>query len=163
MFAAIAQPVFAASTNSGDLSRIERISLLSAFNRSDRMADTEEKAEQQQANETILVARVRVHLQSGESFGLLPFEDMNDVKGKVSDLIGDWSRSGFLIFGGFVYPWHEVKLIEAIEVAELSKSALRQRLEEWNAPALANLQQSFWKTKRAREKKSYGDVKEESH
>ena len=110
-----------------------------------------------------LLARVRVNLISGESFGLLPFEDTNDVKSKVSDLIGDWSRSGFLIYGGLIYPWHQVKLIEAIEVIELSQSALKQRLEEWNAPALAHVQQSFWKTKQTREKKPESDAKEQSH
>jgi hypothetical protein len=127
------------------------------------MTDTEEKTEQQQQNETILVARIRVHLRSGESFGLLPFEDANDVKSKVSDLIEEWSKSGFLIYGGLIYPWHEVKLLEASEVVELSKDVLKERLGEWNVPALANLQQSFWKTKQGRENKGDNDVKEESH
>ena len=127
------------------------------------MTDTKEKVEQEQANETILLARVSVHLKSGESFELLPFEDTNDVKSKVNDLIGDWSKSGFLIYGSFIYPWHQVKLVEATEVVELSKSESRQRLEEWNAPALAHLQQCFWKTKQEREKKVDGNVKEENH
>jgi hypothetical protein len=127
------------------------------------MTDIKEKIEQQPSDETVLLARVRVNLISGESFGLLPFEDTNDVKSKVSDLIEDWSKSGFLIYGGLIYPWHQVKLIEAIEVIELSQSALKQRLEEWNAPALAHVQQSFWKTKQTREKKPESDAKEQSH
>jgi hypothetical protein len=127
------------------------------------MAETEGKTEQELANETVLLARIKVHLKSGESFVLLPFEDTNDVKNKVSELTGDWSKSGFLIYGGLIYPWHEVKLIEAIEVVELSKSDLKPRLEEWNAPVLARVQQSFWKTKQSREKKGDGDVKEEGH
>jgi hypothetical protein len=127
------------------------------------MVEREEKTEQQQSAETVLVARVRVHLKSGESFGLLPFEDANDVKSKVADLVHDWSESGFLIYGGLIYPWHEVKLIEGIEVVEILKSALKQRLEERNASALADSQQHFWKTKQAREKKGDGDAKEQAH
>jgi hypothetical protein len=127
------------------------------------MAETKVKTEQEQANETVLLARIKVHLKSGESFVLLPFEDTNDVKSKVSDLIGDWSKSGFLIYGGLIYPWHEVKLVEAIEVVELSKSDLKPRLEAWNAPVTAHVQQSFWKTKQADEKKHESDAKEESH
>lgn len=127
------------------------------------MAETIVKTEQEQANETVLLARIKVHLKSGESFVLLPFEDTNDVKSKVSDLIGDWSKSGFLIYGGLIYPWHEVKLVEAIEVVELSKSDMKPRLEAWNAPVTAHVQQSFWKTKQADEKKHESDAKEESH
>jgi hypothetical protein len=126
------------------------------------MTDTKEKIEPQRAYETILLARVRVHLKSGESFELLPFEDTNDVKSKISDL-GDWSNSGFLIYGSLIYPWHQVKLVEATEVVELSRSESKQRLEEWNASALAHLQQSFWKTKQAKEKKPESNPKEENH
>jgi hypothetical protein len=127
------------------------------------MADTKETGEQEQINETVLIAHVTVHLKSGDSFELLPFEDTSDVKSRVSDLMGDWFKSGFLIRGARIYPWHQVKLVEATEVAELSKRESEQRFEQWEALDPAHLQQSFWKTKQMREKKSDGDVKQESH
>lgn len=118
------------------------------------MADTEKTTEiAEQGKGTVLVAYVTVHLESGESFELLPFEDENDVKSKVSDLIGDWSNSGFLIRGSHIVPWHRVRLVEATKVVELSRGESAQRLEEWRTRDLARFQQSFWKTKQAREKK----------
>jgi hypothetical protein len=115
------------------------------------MANTNEKAER--ADETVLIAYVTVHLESGESFELLPFEDAQDVKNKMSDLMKDWAKSGFLICGNHIYPWHRVKLIEATKVEELSRDESKLRMEEWEARDKARLQQSFWKTKPPREKK----------
>lgn len=100
---------------------------------------------------TVLVAHVTVHLQSGESFDLLPFRDDNDVKSRVTELIEDWCRSGYLIRGARIYPWHEVKLIESAPVEELTKSEAEQRLIEFQTLDLAHMQQSFWKTKRPRQ------------
>jgi hypothetical protein len=122
------------------------------------MADTNEKS--QEGNETVLVAYVTVHLESGESFELLPFEDAHDVKSKVSDLMGDWAKSGFLIRGSHIYPWHRVQRIEATKVEEMSESDSRRRLDEWQAKDMARLQQGFWKTKQAREKKEEGGEKD---
>ena len=118
------------------------------------MADANGKSEQ---DTTVLVAWVTVHLESGESFELLPFEDAQDVKSKVSDLMKDWAKSGFLIRGNEIYPWHRVKRIVASEVEELSGSDSQRRLEEWRARDTARLQQSFWKTKQPREKKDEGE------
>ncbi len=106
---------------------------------------------------TVLVAWVTVHLESGDSFELLPFEDAQDVKSKVSDLMKDWAKSGFLIRGSEIYPWHRVKRIVATKVEELSSTDSKRRLEEWQAKDTARLQQSFWKTKKAREKKDEGE------
>jgi len=102
------------------------------------------------AEETVLVAYVTVHLESGESFDLLPFEDAEDVKSKVCELMKAWAKSGFLIRGSHIYPWHRVKRIEATKVEELSRSDSSLRMEEWHARDTARLQQSFWKTKRTR-------------
>jgi hypothetical protein len=124
------------------------------------MAVTEENM--QQADETILIAHVTVHLHSGESFGLLPFEDANDVKSPVRDLIADWAKSGFLIYGSRIYPWHQVRLVEATQVEELPRRESEQRLEERQAFDLACLRQSVWKTKKACEKKEDGKS-EDSH
>ncbi len=105
-------------------------------------------------DDTVLVAWVTVHLESGDSFELLPFEDAQDVKSKVSDLMKDWARSGFLIRGNEIYPWHRVKRIEATKVEELSRTDSQTRLEEWQARDTARMQQSFWKTKQPRDKKN---------
>jgi hypothetical protein len=109
-----------------------------------------------QGDGTVLVAWVTVHLESGERFELLPFEDAQDVKSKVSALIGDWAKSGFLIRGSEIIPWHRVQRVEATKVEELSRSDSKKRLEEWQAKDTARLQQSFWKTKQAKEKKDEG-------
>lgn len=113
------------------------------------MADAETAS---QPGSTVLIANVTVHLASGESFELLPFADEQDVKSKVTDLLDDWAKSGYLMRGGRIYPWHQVKLIEA-EVNELSKQASEQQILEWKAADLVKLQQDFWKTKQPRAKK----------
>ncbi len=110
------------------------------------MAEIDEKAER--SDGTVLVAYVTVHLESGESFELLPFEDAEDVKTKVCELMKAWAKSGFLIRGSHIYPWHRVRRIEATKVEELSLSDSRLRMEEWKARDTAQMQKSFWKTKR---------------
>jgi len=95
---------------------------------------------------TVLVAYVTVHLTSGDSFELLPFQDDVDVKSKVTDLLDDWAKSGYLVRGGHIHPWHRVKLVEAT-VTELSRRDSEQQLIEWQTSDLTHLQQAFWKTK----------------
>lgn len=106
---------------------------------------------------TVLVAWVTVQLESGDSFELLPFEDPQDVKTKVSELMKDWAGSGFLIRGSEIYPWHRVQRIVATKVEELSSTDSKKRLDEWQAKDTVRLQQSFWKTKQPREKKDEGE------
>ncbi|HEX4066674.1 MAG TPA: hypothetical protein VHZ09_11685 [Acidobacteriaceae bacterium] len=113
------------------------------------MAEKEQKA----VSETVLVALVRVHLVSGEAFELLPFEDDKDVKAKVNDLLADWAKSGFLIRGSEIVPWHQVRRVEALQVEELSRDESALRRKEWEARETARLQQSFWRTKQERGKK----------
>jgi len=115
------------------------------------MAEGYETTETERA--TVLVAHVRVHLESGESFELLPFEDAEDVKSKVCELMKAWAKSGFLIRGSEIYPWHRVRRIEAIKVEEVSIDAAELRGEEQQAQETARLQRSFWKTRRARKEK----------
>jgi hypothetical protein len=119
------------------------------------MADANGKAGKDDG--TVLVAWVTVHLESGDSFELLPFEDAHDVKSKVSELMKDWAGSGFLIRGSEIYPWHRVQRIVATKIEELSRTDSKKRLEEWQAKDTARLQQSFWKTKQPPEKKCEGD------
>jgi hypothetical protein len=123
------------------------------------MADTDEK--KGRSDDTVLVAHVTVHLAEGEPFELLPFEDEQDVKSKVSDLLGDWAKSGFLIRGSEINPWNQVQRIEATNVEELSRDESELRRKEWEARETARMQQSFWKTKKGREKKEEGDDKSE--
>lgn len=118
-------------------------------------------AERDGVNETMLVANVRVKLVSGEWFELLPFEDENDVKAKVSDLLTDWAKSGFLIRGAEIVPWHQVQRVEATQVEELSQGDAALRLKEWEAKDSVRLQQSFWRTRKAREKKPDGEANPE--
>jgi hypothetical protein len=108
---------------------------------------------QSPANETVLVADVKVHLNDGEAFELLPFVDAKDVKSKVSDLLEEWAKSGFLVRGSQIIPWHCVRRVEAMRVEELSPAEADRRLEEWTTRDQRQYQQSFWKTKEPREKK----------
>jgi len=115
------------------------------------MADTYDRAEERE--ETVLVAHVTVHLESGESFELLPFEDALDVKSRVCDLMRAWAKSGFLIRGSHIYPWHRVRRIEATQVEELSKADSKLHMEEFRCRDTERMLQSFWKTKRERKQK----------
>lgn len=118
------------------------------------MADENQKTER--PNDTVLVAHVTVHLESGDSFELLPFEDTDDVKSKVCDLMKAWANSGFLIRGSEIYPWHRVRRIQATRVEEMSLHDSKLQREEWQARETARLQNSFWKTRRARKEKDEG-------
>lgn len=117
------------------------------------MGDAEKAAQAKQGDETVLMAQVMVQLVSGERFELLPFEDVNDVKCRVCDLVEDWAKSGFLVRGNEIIPWHRVEKVEAERVEELSRDESELRRREWEARELERQQQSFWKTKRARKPK----------
>jgi hypothetical protein len=119
------------------------------------MADKKET--ERPEDETVLAAYVTVHLTSGDSFELLPFRDDADVKSKVTDLLDDWAKSGYLVRGGHIYPWHQVKLVEATSVTELSRRDSEQQLVEWQTSDLTHLQQAFWKTKHPRKSKQDGE------
>lgn len=107
--------------------------------------------------DTVLVAYVTVHLEGGESFELLPFEDTHDVKSKVSDLVEEWVRSGVLVRGNQLIPWHRVCLLEATKVEELKLADAQLRREQWHAQDTERLRQSFWQTRLPREKRNQGE------
>jgi len=65
----------------------------------------------------------------------------------------NWSKSGFLLRDRYIYPWHQVAHIEVTSVEEMSRSESEQRLVDWEIHDQYRLQQGFWKTKKAREKK----------
>ena len=118
----------------------------------------------QQHPETLLIAHVTIHLLTGESFELYPFVDPDDVKAKVSELVEGWASSGFLLRGSRMYPWHQVRLLEATTVEEITRQEAQQRLLAWQAEDQIRAVQSFWKTKaRSEESKDEEGKKEESH
>ena len=100
--------------------------------------------------DTVLIAYATVHLESGESFELLPFEDANDVKSRVCDLIEDWARSGYLVAGNLYYPWHRVRRVEVTKVLELSHMDAERLRHSDGREETARQQRSFWRTKHAR-------------
>jgi hypothetical protein len=103
-------------------------------------------------DETVLAAHITVHLVSGQAFELLPFMDEKDVKSKVTDLLEEWSKSGFLVRGSHIVPWHQVQWVEATRVEEISRAEAEQRLSAFAAKDPAQYQQAFWKTKESRKK-----------
>lgn len=120
------------------------------------MAESQESTQDQNAQEkpeTLLIAHVTVHLLTGESFELYPFVDPHDVKAKVSELMEGWHSSGFLLRGSRLYPWHQVRLLEATVVEEITRQEAQQRLLSWQAEDQAKAVQSFWKTKEDKSKK----------
>jgi hypothetical protein len=124
------------------------------------VAEKNEKAETLLPTDTVLVAYVTVHLEDGESFALLPFEDTHDVKSKVTDLAEEWVRSGVLVRGNRLIPWHRVRRLEATKVEEMKLVDAQLRREQWQAQETERLQQSFWQTKLPREKRNEGEKNE---
>lgn len=94
-----------------------------------------------------------MHLVDGKSFDLLPFESSEDVKSKITDLMENWAKSGFLLRGRYFYPWHQVVRIEVTSVEEVSRAESERQLVDWEMKDQYRLQQDFWKTKKQREKK----------
>ncbi len=107
----------------------------------------------QQQPDTLLIAHVTAHLLDGSSFELYPFVDPEDVKAKVSELVGGWAGSGFLLRGARMVPWHQVRLLETTSVEEITRREAQQRLLRWQAEDQLKAVQGFWKTK----KKKGGD------
>jgi hypothetical protein len=98
--------------------------------------------------QVLLVAQLRAHLVSGESFELLPIQHEQDVKGEVESLVQSWAESGFLVHGRFIYPWHQVKHVEVTEVEEMPFELAHQHFEELYAAERARTQEDFWRTRR---------------
>ncbi|MGI8772393.1 MAG: hypothetical protein ACR2JE_13265 [Acidobacteriaceae bacterium] len=119
----------------------------------DRKSERDSEQNHQQSDypnhlpKTLLIAHVRAHLVSGEAFDLLPIKHEQDVKTEVSALIESWSKSGFLLRGRFVYPWHQVKQIEITSIEELPLRLAEQRFDDLYAAERARTQEDFWRTK----------------
>ena len=96
-----------------------------------------------QDEQVVLVAQLRAFLISGESFDLVPIEDEQDVKSAVESLLRNWADSGFLIHGRLIYPWHQVRHIEVMQVDK----TLRE-YQEQGAAGRVRAQDEFWQTHR---------------
>jgi hypothetical protein len=103
--------------------------------------------------QVLLIAQLRAHLVSGESFELLPIQHAQDVKSEVESLVQSWSESGFLVHGRFIYPWHQVTHVEVTQVEEMPMELARQRYPEFYGAARARAQDDFWRTRIKTEKK----------
>jgi hypothetical protein len=102
--------------------------------------------------QVLLIAQLRAHLISGESFDLLPIKHEQDVKSEVESLVESWAESGFLVHGRFIYPWNQVKHVEVTQVEEMPLQLAHQRFEELYAAERARMQENFWRTRRKSEK-----------
>ncbi len=117
------------------------------------MADTqgnhpEHSGTEQENHKVLLIAHLKAHLVNGEAFELLPIKHEEDVKNEVSALLQSWASSGFLLRGRHIYPWHQVRMVEVLNVEELPLREAHQRLEELYAADRARLQETFWRTRR---------------
>jgi hypothetical protein len=102
--------------------------------------------------QVLLIAQVRAHLVTGESFDLLPIKHEQDVKSEVESLVESWSQSGFLVHGRFIYPWHQVKHVEVTQVEEMPMELAHQRYPEFYGAERARAQEDFWRTRGQTEK-----------
>jgi hypothetical protein len=95
----------------------------------------------------MLIAHVKVHLVTGETVELLPVRHESDVKKEVTGLLEGWASSGFLIWEKFVYPWHQVQMIE-LAVESLSSEQAAQRMLDLQGADRARLHEEFWRGNR---------------
>ena len=102
--------------------------------------------------QVLLIAQLRAHLLNGEALELLPIKHESDVKHEVEALVQNWSDSGFLLHGRFLFPWHQVRSIEVTSVEEMPIRLGHQRLEELYGTERARVQESFWRTRHPQQK-----------
>jgi hypothetical protein len=98
----------------------------------------------------LLIAQVRALLLNGETIDLLPFKHDEDVRAEVNKFVEDWVKTGFLLKENFLYPWHQVKLVEVVSVEAISYAAARPYLDDWRQDSEA--QKLFWKTRKPQPK-----------
>ena len=92
----------------------------------------------------MLIAHVKAHLVTGETVELLPVRHESDVKKEITGLLEGWASSGFLIWEKFVYPWHQVQMIE-LAVESLSSEQAAQRMLDLQGADRARLHEEFWR------------------
>ncbi len=112
----------------------------------------ESKESKNDPNEdVILTAEVRAHFIDGETVDLLPFKHEDDVRAEINKFIEDWSKTGFLLKGNLMYPWHRIKLVEVVSVQALTRAQATPYFEQWRQDTEA--QKAFWKTRKPQAKK----------
>ena len=121
------------------------------------MAENERSSQPDLHRDTLLIAHVTAHLVDGSSFELYPFIDAEDVKAKVSELTEGWANSGFLLRGGRLIPWHQVRMLEATSVEEITRQEAQQRLMNWQAEDQRQAVQNLWKTKNEKKEGDEGE------
>ncbi len=114
------------------------------------------KRDDEQKEDVILIAEVKAYLLGGETVDLLPFKHEEDVRSEVNTFVEDWSKTGFLLKGHFLYPWQQVKTIEVTSVRAMTHAQAAPYIEQWDQDTAA--QKAFWKTRKPQEK---NDKKEE--
>src|SRR6201999_1599876 len=92
---------------------------------------------------SMLIARLKAHLVTGETVELLPVRHETDVKKEGARLLEGWASSGFLIWEKFVYPWHQVQTIE-VTVENLSSGEAAQRMLDLHGVDRTRLHEEFW-------------------
>jgi len=120
--------------------------------------DTKEDGEQRK--DVILIAEVRAYLLGGETVDLLPFKHEEDVRTEVNKFVEDWSKTGFLLKENFLYPWHQVQMVEVTSVRTMTHAQAAPYIEQWNQDTAA--QKAFWKTRKPQDSKDKKEEKQES-
>jgi hypothetical protein len=92
----------------------------------------------------MLIAHLKARLVTGETVELLPVRHETDVKRELTGLLEGWAKSGFLIWEKFVYPWHQVQMIE-VTVESLSSAEAAQRMLDLHGADRARLHEEFWR------------------
>jgi len=110
------------------------------------MAEETGNDDAQQGDE-LLIAEVKAYFIDGEAVDLLPFKHETDVRAEVNKFIEEWVKTGFLLQGPFLYPWHQVKMVEVVSVQALTHAQAAPYLENWRQDTEA--QKAFWKTRKA--------------
>ena len=113
------------------------------------MAEYKEKDEPKE--DIILIAEATAFFVDGETVDLLPFKHEEDVHAEVNKLIEEWSKTGFLLKGRFLLPWHQVKMIEVVSVQAMTHAEAGPYVEQWRQDTEA--QKAFWKTRKPQGKK----------
>jgi hypothetical protein len=118
----------------------------------------DKKKEDEQKEDVILIAEVRAYLLGGETVELLPFKHEEDVRGEVNKFIEDWSKTGFLLKENFMYPWHQVNMIEVTSVRAMTHAQAAPFTAQWDQDTAA--QRAFWKTRKPQDKNDKKDEKQ---
>jgi hypothetical protein len=117
------------------------------------------ESEDEQRQDSLLIAQVRAYFLNGEAVDLLPFKHATDVRAEIDKFISDWAKTGFLVKERFFYPWHQVKSVEVISVQEMTNLQAEPYLAAWREDT--EEQKLFWKTRKPQDKEKEDDKSKE--